>query len=317
MHLNFPLREPLVSTSSCRCRDDSRARAAAPVRARHRVGSAERAERRDAARAASPARAAAWSSPGASERGEGLGAAAAQFARAAGWPLLADPLSGARRGTAAIAHYDALLRDPGFAARIAPDLVLRVGDLPVSKPLRAWLAGLDDVRAGGARPRGGLAGPRVGARARRARRSTRRPSSCGSADAAATAAPREGAEQDWLARWRSADERAAEAIVGVLGGDGLTEPRGRGRARRAAAGRGDPVRRLLDAGARHRDLLAGASTDPPRVLCNRGANGIDGTVSSRVRRGRRGAGGPVVLLIGDVALAHDIGGLLAARAPAS
>ena len=68
----------------------------------------------------------------------------ARCAERLGWPLLADPLSGARHGPTAIATYDLLLRDPGFAARVAPELVIRVGDLPTSKPLRAWLASLHE-----------------------------------------------------------------------------------------------------------------------------------------------------------------------------
>src|SRR2546421_125599 len=73
-------------------------------------------------------------------RGGPVGLAA--FAERAGVPLLADPLSGARRGGSAVAHYDLLLRSATLRASLQPQFVLRVGDLPTSKPLRAWLGAL-------------------------------------------------------------------------------------------------------------------------------------------------------------------------------
>jgi 2-succinyl-5-enolpyruvyl-6-hydroxy-3-cyclohexene-1-carboxylate synthase len=118
------------------------------------------------------------------------------------------------------------------------------------------------------------------------------------------------ADPDWLASWRSADEQAAEAILGVLDGDGLDEP-----SLAAELGVLLPEEATLFAASsmpvRDIETFWPVREDPPRVLCNRGANGIDGTVSSAFGAAAA-ADGPVVLLIGDVALAHDVGGLLAA-----
>lgn len=340
VHLNFALREPLVLDADELPEDPTGRPHGAPFVRRVTASPSDPAAiealgalLRDAERGVLVA--------GRHERPTPLGKTAATFCAAAGWPLLADPLSGARRGTAAIAHYDALLRDAGFAAAQRPDLVLRVGDLPTSKPLRQWLAGLDsqvpqiqlDPEGAWQDPAGvlthsfaldpaealiGLAGSAGGATAQAA----------GGQTAAPTDANPISADPDWLATWRSADQRAAEAILGVLAGDGLSEP-----ALAAELGVLLPAEATLFVASsmpvRDIETFWPVRGDPPRVLCNRGANGIDGTVSSafgvaawahaaqagaaRGNAGDGGGGGPVVLLIGDVALAHDIGGLLAAR----
>jgi 2-succinyl-5-enolpyruvyl-6-hydroxy-3-cyclohexene-1-carboxylate synthase len=230
-------------------------------------------------------------------------AAAAAFAAAAGWPLLADPLSGARRGEAAVAHYDALLRDEAFRASVEPDLVVRVGDLPVSQPLRTWLAGLTGVHQVALDPEGAWQDPA----------SVLSDSLALDPAAALTslAHGRERADEQWLARWRSGDQLAAEAILGVLADGPLSEP-----AVAVELGVLLPEEATLFVASsmpvREIETFWPVRADPPRVLCNRGANGIDGTVSSAFGAAAEDRGA-VVLLIGDVALAHDLGGLLAAR----
>ena len=221
-----------------------------------------------------------------------------------GWPLLADPLSGARRGGAAIAHYDALLRSAGFAAARRPDLVLRCGDLPTSKPLRAWLDGLDaDVTQLGFDPHGSWQDPGASLQIVLAAGAAR--------TLAAEAVLTPSADPAWLDAWRDPDAAAAAAIDAVLGDGGLSEPLV---ARALAAELPADATLFVASSMPVRDIesFAAARGDGPRVLCNRGANGIDGTVSSAFGAAAVTAG-PIVLLIGDVALAHDIGGLLATR----
>jgi 2-succinyl-5-enolpyruvyl-6-hydroxy-3-cyclohexene-1-carboxylate synthase len=239
----------------------------------------------------------------AAQGGRSSGEAAAAFAAAAGWPLLADPLSGARRGEAAAAHYDALLRDEAFVASVDPDLIVRIGDMPVSKPLRSWLAGLGETRQLVFDPEGAWQDPASVLSDSIALD----PAVALGALHGATAPP----EEEWLARWRSADELAAEAILGVLAKDRLSEP-----AVASELGVLLPEQATLFVASsmpvRDIETFWPVRADPPRVLCNRGANGIDGTVSSAFGAAAEGAD-PVVLLIGDVALAYDLSALLAAR----
>ncbi|TMM08276.1 MAG: 2-succinyl-5-enolpyruvyl-6-hydroxy-3-cyclohexene-1-carboxylic-acid synthase, partial [Actinobacteria bacterium] len=120
VHLNFPLREPLVLDEELP--DDPTARADGhPYVLRE-----------------PPAAPPAAQGPGPHPSGRLLIVAGAgtpdptelaAFAARNGIPLLADPLSGARRGAAAVAHYDLLLRASGFTDGHRPDFIFRLGDV--------------------------------------------------------------------------------------------------------------------------------------------------------------------------------------------
>lgn len=243
------------------------------------------------------------------ERGPLPPACVEGFARDAGYVLLADPLSGARSGPAAVAHYDALLRDPDFLADLpAPELVVRVGDLPTSKPLRAWLAGLPaEVPQVVLDPEDAWHDPDAVV-------SERVTAELGTALALLAQAHAGAGDPAWLARWRDADAAAAEAIAATIGSDpdgALNEPR---IAVETAAALGGDATLFVAASMPIRDVetFLPAREGGPLVLSNRGANGIDGTVATALGVAAAGSG-PVALLVGDVTLAYDLSALLSAR----
>ncbi|MET0604569.1 MAG: 2-succinyl-5-enolpyruvyl-6-hydroxy-3-cyclohexene-1-carboxylic-acid synthase [Baekduia sp.] len=296
VHLNVALREPLVlDTPLDGAPGDGGRPDGAPWTARDVAPQ-------------DPAPLVAWlhehaGSPGLIVAGRGAnGAATARLAEALAWPLLADPLSGARTGGAAIAHYDALLRDAGWAATVAPSCVLRVGDLPTSKPLRQWLAALErDV------PQLALAAAPPW------------PDPDAALSAVLALAPSALAAIDetwptdlaWLGRWREADACAASAIEATIGTDDVNEPRV-ARELASAVPAGATVVIAASMPIRDVETFWPVLDAPPRALANRGANGIDGTISTAYGVATA-TGGPTYLLIGDVALAHDVGSLLAGR----
>jgi 2-succinyl-5-enolpyruvyl-6-hydroxy-3-cyclohexene-1-carboxylate synthase len=229
----------------------------------------------------------------------------ARLAMACGWPVLADATSGLRFGphdrSHVIAHYDVLLRSEEWAAAHRPGLVMRIGDTPTSKPLRAWLAEAPqlvvDPYAVWHEPTRtaetivqAAPGPLCSALAARLESAGVQP------------------VQDWLAGWREADDLVPPALAAT---PDPFEPKALAAAVDAAPD-GSTVWVASSMPIRDAETFLPRSEKRLRVLANRGANGIDGTVASPA-----GAAvalrEPVMLLTGEIALLHDIGGLLAAK----
>jgi 2-succinyl-5-enolpyruvyl-6-hydroxy-3-cyclohexene-1-carboxylate synthase len=229
-------------------------------------------------------------------------AAVDAFAAAAGWPVLADPLSGARRGPAAVSTYDSLLRVEAFAAGHRPDLVVRIGAGPTSKALTGWLDG--SVPQIVVDPEGGWPDPARTA----SQRLVADPSALLEAVAAALSQGR-GA-RGWLQRWLAADAVARRAIDELL--DASEEPFEGRVARDLVAALPDGATLVVGSSMPVRDVDAfAAPREGLRLLANRGASGIDGLVATALGAAAAG-GGPTAALLGDLAFVHDATSVLGA-----
>lgn len=231
----------------------------------------------------------------------------AELARASGFPILAEPTSQLRCGPHDRSHvvstYDHLLRDTPFREAAKPDLVLRFGETPTSKPLRTWLAesGGDQIVVD---PRCGWNEP------------TGRAAAILRADptelAAGWAARLGGEQQPPPTRWLEAEATARDALSGELEGlDEITEP-GLHFALGQAHRNGDLIYTASSMPIRDQEAFLPPGETDALFLCNRGANGIDGLVSSGIGAAHA-SGRPTTIVTGDLGLLHDIGGLAALR----
>ncbi len=239
--------------------------------------------------------------------GGGLPAAVGALAQKLGYAVLAEAASQVRYALPGCSsHYDAILRDERWARALRPDAVVRIGGGLTSKILQGWLKGAFTVVIGES---DNLVDPAYDAALALIGDSA---ATCRAlADAIQIqAAPLGTAAAPALAAlWREAEERAASACERAL--TGLSEPL---IARETLAALREDAVVFISSSMPIRDADAYADRAAPgvRVLSNRGLNGIDGVVSSALGAAAA-TGRPTTLLIGDLALLHDLHGLLAAR----
>jgi 2-succinyl-5-enolpyruvyl-6-hydroxy-3-cyclohexene-1-carboxylate synthase len=249
-----------------------------------------------------------WTERGVVICGDGCAdpAALLRLAAEAGWPVLAEPSSGARTGPGALAAYPYLLESAEFVARHRPQVIVSAGRPGLS---RAQLGYLKTAAPDGAPPRHVVIAQGPGHWADPARTAT---------DVAAAVrlvrAPATPATGAWLASWLTADAAARDAGAAILDADddAPSEPR---LARDLAAGLPDGALLWAASSLPIRDLdQQMAPRAGVTVLASRGASGIDGLISSASGAAlahQRAGGGAAVALLGDLAFLHDAPGLFA------
>src|SRR6266478_10143078 len=237
-----------------------------------------------------------------------------RLARRLGYPILADPLSQLRCGdhdqVMVLSSYDAFLRIDSFNESAQPELILRFGAMPTSKPLLLYLKRYASCPLVIIDGHGGWEEP------------TQLASELFHANPAALCQAlldqseeiQPSVSQAWLTTWQDADKltqqtlqhavqdfnelfegRVFTELAGLLP-DGTT----------LYTGNSMPVRDL--------DTFFWCSEHRIRIMGNRGASGIDGVVSSALGASAgAGQNEPTVLVLGDLSFFHDLNGLLAAR----
>jgi 2-succinyl-5-enolpyruvyl-6-hydroxy-3-cyclohexene-1-carboxylate synthase len=235
------------------------------------------------------------------------GEAVLRLADTLGWPLLPDIGSQIRLGTEGLAaHFDALLAGDSFARSYAPEAVVHVGGRALSKRLEQFLAR--------SRPDPFLVVRENPFRLDPAHRVTHSVEAnvldfCSALVRTATEDP-PAMDSSWTAGWQEASEEVGRYLDRISSREPNEPLVARFVSRNAPPEHGLVVASSMP--VRDLDTYAATSGAPVPVAANRGASGIDGTVATAAGFAR-GLGRPVTLLIGDLALLHDLNSLAMLR----
>jgi 2-succinyl-5-enolpyruvyl-6-hydroxy-3-cyclohexene-1-carboxylate synthase len=237
------------------------------------------------------------------------GEAVLRLADSLGWPLLPDVGSQIRLGADSenlVPYYDVLLANESFSRAHTPEAVIHVGGRALSKRLEQFL--------GRIRP-----DPYIVVRENPFRLDpAHRVSHSIEADVADFCAGMVGVatkdqapeEAPWTASWREASEKIGRHLDEIPSREPSEPFVARSVSRNVPGEHGLVVASSMP--VRDLDAYAAADGAPVPVAANRGASGIDGTVATAAGFAR-GLGRPVTLLIGDLALLHDLDSLAMLR----
>jgi 2-succinyl-5-enolpyruvyl-6-hydroxy-3-cyclohexene-1-carboxylate synthase len=316
VHLNFPLREPLIPAGPLGPLDGRPGDGAPFTNVVDGVAAVALAELEAlAARLATIERGLIVAGP---QDDPALAAPLARLAAATGYPILADALSQVRVGphdrSRVVARADLIVRPGPWIDAHRPEIAIRFGAMPTSKPILELLRDAGPAQmvvdgGGGWREAALLPSTFV-----HADEATFADGLAGAIGRGALGAAGTDRSSSWTEDWLAADRAAAEAID-----DWLAEPR-------IAAEQFEPrpftfLADLLPDGAilwagnsmpvRDMDTYLPAGPRAIRCFANRGVSGIDGVVSSAL--GAAADGAPLVLVVGDLSFLHDLNALTAAR----
>lgn len=257
----------------------------------------------------------------------------AGLARSAGYPTLAEPTSQLRAGPhdrsnvlwrydeiaaaeladgsgGRVTDSDARGQPPSSRqtpdSQLAPGLILRFGEFPTSKSLRTWIGSLEGTEQIVVDPAHGWYEPtRIAAEIIRA-------DPVVLTERLAASLASEPPDPAFLHAWKAADREHAEALTAQIGSEQQLSAAALHHALATCYRDGDLVYTNSSLPIREQEWYLPPTATDVTFLANRGANGIDGLISSGIGAAVA-TGRPTVILTGDVALLHDLGALASVK----